>query len=178
MKNKFIRWWLLIFYYLVAYYLPSSYLPIVGKIFNKFRVTIISNLFPVGKNATIQRRTYFGKNSIKFLGNYSGLGLNFRVYNTNLTIGNYVMTGPDVLIMGGGHKFNDINIPICQQGSTSVSEMTIEDDVWIGARVTILGKVKRIGTGAIIGAGSVITKDVPDYAIVGGNPAKIIKYRK
>lgn len=54
----------------------------------------------------------------------------------------------------------------------------IAGDVWIGARAIILPGCKRIGHGAIVGAGSVVTKDVPDWAIVGGNPAKIIKMRK
>ena len=58
------------------------------------------------------------------------------------------------------------------------TNLVISDDVWIGARVTILGKVNTIGKGAIIAAGSVVTKTVPDYAIVGGNPAKIIRFRK
>ena len=49
--------------------------------------------------------------------------------------------------------------------------------MWIGRNVTILGNVNRIGTGAVIGACSVVTHDVPDYAVVAGNPAKIIKYR-
>lgn len=178
MKNKFIRGWGLFFYYTLAYYLPSSYLPIVGKFFNMIRVAFVRNLFPVGSNVTIQRRVYLGRNSIKSLGNCSGLGINFRVHNANITIGNYVMMGPDVLIMGGGHNFENTNIPMLKQGSQRTSEITIEDDVWIGARVTILGRVKRIGKGAIIGAGSVVTKDVSEYAIVGGNPAKVIKYRK
>jgi len=52
----------------------------------------------------------------------------------------------------------------------------VEDDVWIGTRVIILSGI-RIGQGAIIGAGSVVTKDVPPYAIVGGDPARVIKYR-
>ncbi len=62
------------------------------------------------------------------------------------------------------------------QGVKSCEPVIIGDDVWIGTRVIILPG-KKIGTGAILGAGAVITKDVPDYAIVGGNPAKIIKYR-
>lgn len=57
------------------------------------------------------------------------------------------------------------------------SYITIEDDVWIGARV-IISKRRHIGKGAILAAGAVVTHDVPDYAIVGGNPAKVIKMRK
>ena len=56
--------------------------------------------------------------------------------------------------------------------------MEICDDVWIGNRIIILGNVKRIGTGTIIGAGAMVTKPVPDYSVVAGNPAKIIKYRQ
>ena len=58
-----------------------------------------------------------------------------------------------------------------------VSEVVIGNDVWIGMRVIIMPGVK-VGDGVVIGAGAVVTKDVPDFAIVGGVPAKIIRYRK
>ena len=59
----------------------------------------------------------------------------------------------------------------------SRSELTIGNDVWVGQNAVILPNVKRIGDGAVIGAGAVVTKDVPDFAVVVGNPAKIVKYR-
>ena len=57
------------------------------------------------------------------------------------------------------------------------TKLHVGNDVWIGANVIILPSVKNIGDGVIIGAGSVVTKDIPDFAIAVGNPAKIIKYR-
>lgn len=63
-----------------------------------------------------------------------------------------------------------------QQGMRE-AEVVIENDVWIGMRVVIMPGVK-VGNGVVIGAGAVVTKDIPDYAIVGGVPAKIIKFRK
>ena len=63
-----------------------------------------------------------------------------------------------------------------EQEGTSKGNITVDDDVWIGFRSTILSGV-HIGQGAVIAAGSVVTKDVPPYAIVGGVPAKVIKYR-
>ena len=63
------------------------------------------------------------------------------------------------------------------QGGIGKSSLKIGNDVWIGARVIVLPGCKTIGNGVIIGAGAVVTKDIPDYAIVGGNPAKILKYR-
>lgn len=108
------------------------------------------------------------------IGNGSGLGANFHLQNCSLVIGNHVMVAPNVMVPGGGHKFDRIDIPIGQQGNLPKSKLEICDDVWIGNRVIILGNVKRIGTGTIIGAGAVVTKPVPDYSVVAGNPAKII----
>ena len=71
-----------------------------------------------------------------------------------------------------------LDTPMVIQGDLPISDLEICDDVWVGSRVTILGKVGRIGKGAIIGAGSVVTKEIPDYAVVAGNPAKIIRFRK
>ena len=64
-----------------------------------------------------------------------------------------------------------------EQGELGKTELIIEDDVWIGTRVTILAKNIVIGKGSIIGANAVVTKDIPPYSIVVGNPAKVVKTR-
>lgn len=165
-------------YYIIAFNLPSSTIPFIGKISGRFRSFLCRKLFnSFGAGSSVQKRAYIGVGNNISIGKSSNLGINFRVHNSYLTVGDNVMMGPDVLIMGGGHVFSSLDKPMCQQGDIGKTNLVISDDVWIGARVTILGKTNTIGKGAIIAAGSVVTKPVPDYAIVGGNPAKVIKYR-
>ncbi|WP_344978940.1 acyltransferase, partial [Compostibacter hankyongensis] len=92
-----------------------------------------------------------------------------------IKIGKNVMIGPKVVIWSRDHgmeKDKPMNLQTHKK-----SPITIGDDVWIGACTTILKGV-NIGSGAVIGAGAVVTKNIPDNAIAVGNPAKIIKYRK
>lgn len=93
----------------------------------------------------------------------------------NVVIGNDVIFGPRVSVFSENHNYTALDIPIKEQGETR-KDTTIGNDVWIGANSCILGGV-TIGDGAIIAAGSVVNKDVPMNAIVGGVPAKILKYR-
>jgi len=92
-----------------------------------------------------------------------------------ITLGEYVIVGPNVVMRTAGHKFDDLNIEIRNQGH-KIKDIVIDDNVWIASNVVILGGV-HIGSGAIIGAGAVVTKDIPAMAIAGGVPAKVIKYR-
>ena len=71
--------------------------------------------------------------------------------------------------------FERTDIPIWEQGHT-YEKVIIGDGVWIGTSVIVLKGVK-IGKGAVVAAGSVVTKDVPEYAVVAGNPARVLKYR-
>jgi maltose O-acetyltransferase len=131
-----------------------------------------------GEKLNVEQGAYFGKGNDIRVGNYVGLGKNFTMHNCILTIDDNLMMGEDVMIIGGGHNFARTDIPMGDQGAKEKTSLHIAGDVWIGARAIVLPGCKRIGHGAIIGAGTVVTKDVPDYAIVGGNPAKVLKFRK
>ena len=96
--------------------------------------------------------------------------------NSILSIGNDVRIGTGTVISCANHIFKDKNLLIRQQGLEKNSDITIEDDVWIGANSTILPGVK-IQKGSVIGAGSVVTKDIESYVVAVGNPAKKIKER-
>ncbi len=89
---------------------------------------------------------------------------------------NYVMIGKDLLITGNDHVFNVVKKPVIFSGRPKPKLTIIEDDVWIGSRVTIIAGV-TIGRGAIIAAGSVVTRNVEAYSIVGGVPSKVIRMR-
>jgi acetyltransferase-like isoleucine patch superfamily enzyme len=90
-----------------------------------------------------------------------------------VTIGNCVMLGSGSQITGLTHNYLDVTCPIKDQGVTP-NLTVIEDDVWIHGNVAIIQGI-RIGTHCIIGAGSVVTKDMPPYSIIAGNPARVIK---
>ena len=90
-------------------------------------------------------------------------------------IGNHVLIGPGVLMRTSNHVFSRTDVPISQQGHVG-GKILINDGVWIGGNVTVLGDV-TFGEGAIVAAGAVVTRDVAPYAIVGGIPAKLLKWR-
>lgn len=167
-----------LFYYGFAQFLPSSRIPLLGGMAKKIRCRLCRKLFiKTGKRINIGRRAYFGKNDVT-IGNQSRLGDNFRMTNTSLIMGDNIMMGRDVHIIGGGHNYMKKDVIIALQGNRPKTVLTIGNDVWIAERVTILSNVKSIGDGAVIGACSVVTHDVPPYAVVAGNPARIIKYRQ
>lgn len=164
-----------ILYYFFARHLPTSYLPYAFGA-KKIRYLICKSMFKkCGKNVNIEHGADIGTGRHIEIGDNSGIGVNCVVKKA--IIGKDVMMGPDVVFITANHNFEDTSIPMRGTGHAPAEIIQISDDVWLGTRVIILPGIK-IGKGAIIGAGSVVTKDVPDYAIVGGNPARIIRNRK
>ena len=127
-----------------------------------------------GKNVNIDKYATFS--SHLSIGDNSGIGKHSFLQG-EVIIGSNVMMGAECLIYTQNHEFSSKEIPMYYQGYKLPEKVVISDDVWIGGRVIILPGV-TVGKGAIIGAGAVVTKDVPDYAVVGGNPAKILKFRE
>jgi maltose O-acetyltransferase len=174
--NKLTRILSLFLYYSFAQYLPLCSTRFGGGFFEKIRFVICKRIFGrCGKDVTIDKKAYFGMGSQIEIGDYSGIGANSDV--GRVKIGKYVMIGPEVIILSRSHNYRDVTKPMIFQGYDKEKTIIIGDDVWIGTRAIILPGVK-IGNGVIVGAGAVVTKDVPDYAVVGGVPAKLIRYRK
>jgi len=114
--------------------------------------------------------------------NKLNIGKNFYMgHNCHLSadadIGDDVLFASYVTLVGGDHKIDEIDVPIRHSGRDYFKTIVIEDNVWIGHGAIIMHGV-RIGSGAVVAAGSVVTKDIPSNAIFGGNPAKLIRYRK
>ena len=111
------------------------------------------------------------------LGDNSGLNMGcYVVAMEKIAIGENVMIGPYVVIVDHDHGTENSGVPMVLQ-KMKTAPVTIQDDVWIGAHVTITKGV-HIGMGAIIGANAVVTRDVPEYCIAVGIPAKVIGYRQ
>lgn len=108
------------------------------------------------------------------IGNFSELGTRC-IIQSNTRIGDYVIMGPDVKIYTKNHEYQDLSKPIAYQPITN-EKVIVGNDVWLGANVIITPGV-TIGNHVVVAAGAVVTKNVPDYAVVGGVPAKVIKYR-
>ncbi|MDN3548272.1 acyltransferase [Mucilaginibacter aquaedulcis] len=105
-----------------------------------------------------------GKQSIVGMGN---------VIIGPVSIGNEVMLAQNIVISGLNHGYQDVTISPRQQKEVC-KQIIIGDDVWIGANAVITAGV-TIGKHSVIGAGSVVTKDIPEFSVAIGNPAKVVK---
>ena len=124
----------------------------------------------------VERKANFGSGLDIELGDESGLGIGC-VVPSNTKIGKHVMMGPNCYILAQNHRFDRIDIPMCKQGMSSKLQTTIGDDVWIG-RDVVMTPGRSIQSGTIVAAGCVLCKDFPAYAIIGGNPSRLIRYRQ
>ena len=175
MFKFFFRAFLYVLYEVLAKRLPFSYSKYnFGQLYLR-RFILKSLCKNVGTNVNLDRNVNILDWNKISIGNNSGFGMNSRI--GSVKIGNNVMMGPDCLILTKNHNFSNTYIPMNKQGYQNDKPVTIGDDVWIGQRVIILPGIK-IGSHSIIGAGSVVTKDVDKHSVVAGNPARLIKKRK
>jgi acetyltransferase-like isoleucine patch superfamily enzyme len=154
------------------------------KLFLK-KISLKKKGVTIHNNCTFSGIDFLGKATIEPYCRLNGdstitIGDNFYM-NANchlqgeISIGKDVMIGPKTVIWGRDHGIKKDTI---MKNQPHIKKpITIGNDVWIGANVTILKGV-NIGNGAVVGAGSVVIKDIPEYAIVVGNPARIVKYRE
>ena len=166
----------------------SKLVVFLGSIIYKLRK--LSNFFVrryvVNSFSTVGNDVYVGDNGIFTFKNieigndvYIGANAVFQSSFGKIIIGNHVMFGPGVHIHGGNHKIKEVGKLLKhttpkQDGDDGV--ITIEDDCWIGANAIILSNV-TIGTGSVIGAGAIVTKDVPPYTIMTGVPSYKLRER-
>ncbi|MBQ7947866.1 MAG: hypothetical protein IJ277_06850 [Bacteroidaceae bacterium] len=176
---KHIYWLSILVYYGFAQYLPNFDSRFFGKLSNRIRVMCVKNIFDyVGNGVNIGRRAKFGNGKNIWIGSRSNIGAHCQV-PANIIIGDDVMMGPNNFFFGGfTHNISDTTRPMIEQGFKFIDGRTeIKDDVWIGRDCLFMPCV-TIGAHSVVGARSVVTKDIPQSVIVGGNPAKNIKQRK
>ena len=137
-------------------------------------------LAKIGKDTNIHPTALIREGGFVTIGNHCLINHNNLIQagkskNGSITIGDYVHTGANVMMIAFNHGFYTRDIPTKQQDYLE-APIVIGNDVWIGGGAIILAGV-TIGKGAVIAAGAVVNRDVPEYAIVGGVPAKVLKYR-
>ena len=143
-------------------------------IYSNIRKDIVPfNSFELGEKSVIESfSTINNMVGAITIGSRSRIGLGNTIIGP-VKIGNNVNLAQNIIISGLNHNYSDPDKTIISQG-VNTSEVIIEDDVWIGANSVILAGI-TIGKHSVIGAGSVVIRDVPPYSIVVGNPGKIIK---
>jgi acetyltransferase-like isoleucine patch superfamily enzyme len=134
-------------------------------------ISIHDNVF-IGRNTII-----YCQNGDISIGENANIGSNCQIFSAkSVTIGKDLLMGAYSYLVGGGHDFDELDVPIIEQGRTAHG-IRLGQNIWVGAGVNILDGTS-IGEGVIIAAGAVVKDDVPDFAVVGGIPAKLIKDRR
>ncbi len=161
------------------YKVLSKVLP-VKSLRKKYRAKITnsnsSKLGSLGEGTVIRRSAHLDRPENIYVGSTCYIGENVRlVAMAKIILGNNVTLGEDLIVYTSNHDYHSPDT-FPYSLDTFAQDVEFEGDNWVGARSIILPGCK-IGAGAIVGAGSVVTKSVPSCAIVGGNPAKIIGWR-
>lgn len=136
----------------------------------------------IGNDSIISRNCVLScKGANILIGEHCALGISNLIHSvegSDCNIGDHVITGAfTYFISGGNYHSDELDIPFKQQGQYAEGGITIEENVWIGSHAQLMDGV-TVGTGAIIGAGAVVNKNVPAYDIAAGVPAKKIRSRK
>lgn len=151
----------------------NDFLSKIYRYFKRLNIKFFYQLHNVHPTFNIGGKSHISKDLIADA--FSYIGKNCLIY-PGVSIGRYTMLAQNVQIIGADHRYDIPGIPITFSGRPKLDKTIIGQDVWIGANSIVLAGV-TIGDGAIIAAGSVVTKDVPPFSIVGGVPAKMIKPR-
>ena len=158
---------------------------IIQKVFNKYVIAPVkkASLGSCGKNVNFGKNLSLSGEKNIYIGNnvFLGKGTTLMSSRAKIIVGDHVMVGPGVTVITGNHKIDVVGkymdeITDKEKDPDDDQDIVFEGDNWIGANVTILKGV-TIGEGAVVAAGSVVTKDVEPYSIYGGVPAKKLKMR-
>lgn len=149
------------------------------KLRGKINTWFLSRGFKsIGHSSTIYPGSSFSDAKDISIGHHVFIhsGAHFYTAGSEISIGNYVLIGPNCSLTAANRDYSDWTRPMYFGADYVKKPVRIEDDVWLGGKVIVTPGV-TISRGAVVAAGSVVTKDVPPYAIVGGVPAKLIKFR-
>lgn len=161
--------------------LVAGVILLLTRVWSRFRESLYRPLFDLhGSNFRFDPDGYYTYETIE-VGNdvFIGPRAQLSAPQSRIVIGNKVMLGPNVTIMGGDHNTSQVGrfmFDVKEKLLENDLPVIIEDDVWVGAGATILKGV-RLRRGCIVAAGALVTKDVPPYAIVGGVPARVMRFR-
>lgn len=160
----------------LLYQVTAAWLPISShfKFAKKMRYFWAKRIVAYcGHNVNIEKHASF--TPALRIGDNSGVGIRCEM-NGPVIIGDNVMMGPEVIAYTTRHRHDRTDITMIEQGMDQPLPVKIGNDVWIGRRVMFMPGV-TIGDGCVIGAGAVVTKDIPPYSIAAGVPAVVVKRR-
>jgi acetyltransferase-like isoleucine patch superfamily enzyme len=177
MKFKYLIYYLLVYpYYKVVFKRMGDR----SKIISPLKIEGYSNI-SIGSRVNIAYKTWLAAvpltgaiNCKLVIGNGTSIGHFNHIYATSgIVIGENVLTADKVYIADNLHSYEDVSLPVSKQPIKQIKEVYIGDGAWLGENVCIIGS--NVGKGCVIGANSVVTKDIPDYCVAVGSPARIIK---
>ena len=165
----------LLAYYGVARYLPDSSFPggwqatrLRGFLCGKF-------IARAGRAFYVRSDVFLADGRYLQVGDSVSIGPGCRIYGA--VLGDSVIVGPGCVFFKENRAADDLDKPVGAHGTTAINVPVVEDWAWIGERAIVL-QGRRIGKGAIVGAGAVVSRDVEPFTVVGGNPARVIGDRR